>query len=125
MFAERRVQRIAIDLNKSFFFIKWLHHEKEDIRNKWKIISTYTDIVVTYFVLVNIQLGRKKFYRSDNEPANQSIQGDKCRIFLANQIAVFLARCETVLARHFLLTFQEEHEIWWENLIMNQINGIH
>ena len=42
--------------------------------------------------------------------------------FLAIQIAVFLARCETVLARHFLLTFQEEHEIWWENLIMNQIN---
>ena len=82
MFARHRVQRIGIDLNK-FFFIKWLHHEKEDIRNKWKILSTFTDIVVTYFVLVNIQLGRKKLYRNDNELANQSIQGGKYCIFLA------------------------------------------
>ena len=118
MFARHRVQRIGIDLNK-FFFIKWLHHEKEDIRNKWKILSTFTDIVVTYFVLVNIQLGRKKLYRNDNELANQSIQGGKYCIFLANQIAVFLARFKTVLPRPFLLTFQEEHEIWWTlNLIM-------
>ena len=51
----------------------WLHHENEDIRNKWKIFSTFTDIVVTYFVLVNIQLGSKKLYRNDKELAsNQS-----------------------------------------------------
>ena len=74
---------------------------------------------MTYFVLVNIQLGRKKLYRNDNELANHSIQCRKYRIFLTNQS---LARCETVLPRPFLLTFQEEHEICRENLIMNQIN---
>ena len=61
------------------------------------MLSTYKEIVVTYFVLVNIQLGSKKLYWNDNELANPSLHCGKYLIFLANQIPVFLARFKTVL----------------------------